>query len=75
MLRTNYRYRVSSNIILNSNLVRLGIYMVKLCHEKMLILKCILLKNLNLLQKNLTSHPLKNLEHPDKKLNSLRAKH
>ena len=36
----------------------------------MLILRCILLpKNLNLLQKkNLTSHPLENLEHPDKKL-------
>ena len=26
---------------------------------------------LNLLQKKITSHPLENLEHPDKKLNSL----
>ena len=34
----------SSNIILNCNLVRLGVYMVKLCHEKMLILRCILPK-------------------------------
>ena len=32
----------SSNFILNCNLVRFGVYMVKLCHEKMLILKCIL---------------------------------
>ena len=30
----------SSNTILNCNLVRLGVYMVKLCHEKMLILIC-----------------------------------
>ena len=34
----------SSNIILNCNLVRLGVYMVKLCHEKMPILRCILPK-------------------------------
>ena len=59
----------SSNIILNCNSVRLGVYMVKLCHEKMLILRCILKKNLNVLQKNnLTSHPWKTLF---KKLNSL----
>ena len=49
--------------------------MVKLCHKKMLIFICILpppQKKLNLPQKkNLTSHPLENLEHPDKKLNSL----
>ena len=32
----------SSSIILNCNLVRLGVYMVKLCHEKILILRCIL---------------------------------
>ena len=32
------------NIILNCNLVRLGIYMVKLCHETMLILRYILPK-------------------------------
>ena len=42
LLRTSYRYGVSSDIILNCNLVRLGVYMVKLCHEKMLILRCIL---------------------------------
>ena len=33
-----------SNIILNCNLVRLGVYMVKLCHEKMIFLRCILSK-------------------------------
>ena len=30
------------NIILNCKLVRFGVYMVKLCHEKMLIFRCIL---------------------------------
>ena len=44
----------SSNSILNCNLVRFGVYMVKLCHEKMLILRCILLpKKLNHLQKKI----------------------
>ena len=62
----------SSNIILNCNLVRLGVYMVKLCHEKMLILRCISpKKNRTSSRKNPTSHHLENLEHPDKKLNSL----
>ena len=62
----------SSNNILNFKLVRLGVYMVKLSHEKMLILRCTLPpKKLNLVQKNLTSHPLENFEHPEKKLNSL----
>ena len=32
----------SSNFILNCNLVRFGAYVVKLCHEEMLILRCIL---------------------------------
>ena len=60
----------SSNNILNFKLVRLGVYMVKLCHEKMLILRCILPpKNQTSSRKKLTSHPLENLEHPDKKLN------
>ena len=46
--------------------------MVKLCHEKMLILRCILPKYFEPPpEKKLTSHPLENLEHPDKKLNSL----
>ena len=72
LLRTSYRYGVRNNI-LNFKLVSLGVSMVKLCHEKMIILRCILpLKKLNLIQKKkLTSHPLENLEHPDKKLNSL----
>ena len=34
----------SSNIILNCNLVRLGVYMVKFCLEKMQILRRILPK-------------------------------
>ena len=46
--------------------------MVKLCHEKMLILGCIFLKKTEPPpEKNLTSYPLENLEHPDKKFNSL----
>ena len=65
----------SSNNILNFKLVCLGVYMVKLCHGTMLILRCILSppkKKLNLLQKKkLTYHPLENHKHPDKKLNSL----
>ena len=32
----------SSNFNLNCNLACFGVYMVKLCHEKMLILRCIL---------------------------------
>ena len=39
--------------------------MVKLCHEKMLILRCMLLPP----KKN--EPPPENLEYPDKKLNSL----
>ena len=47
-----------SNSILNFKLVRLGVYMVKLCHEKMLILRCILLP------------PQKKIEpSPEKKIN------
>ena len=65
----------SSNNILNFKLVRLGVYMVKLCHEKMLILRYILLPPPRKIEpppeKKVTSHPLENLEHPDKKLNSL----
>ena len=42
-LRTSYIVTgSSSNNILNFKVVRLGVYMVKLCHEKMLILRCIL---------------------------------
>ena len=35
----------SSNITLNCNLVRFGVYIVKLCHKKMLIFRCILPQN------------------------------
>ena len=39
LLRTSYiGTGSSSNIILTCNLVRLGVYMVKICHEKMLTL-------------------------------------
>ena len=59
----------SSNNILNFKLVRLGVYMVKLCHEKMLILRCILpppqKKKLNLVQKK------GNLPPPGKSRNTL----
>ena len=62
----------SSNINLNCNLARFGVYMVKLCHEKMLILRCILLlKKLIHLQKMINPYPLIKLERPDKKLYSL----
>ena len=46
--------------------------MVKLCHEKTLILRYSLSKKPEPPpEKNLISYPLENLEHPDKKLNSL----
>ena len=42
LLRTSYiGTRVSLNFILNCNLVRFGVYMVKLCIENMLILRFI----------------------------------
>ena len=63
----------SSNNILN--LVRLGVYLVKLCHENMLILRCILppppKKIESSPEKKINLPPLENLEHPDKELNSL----
>ena len=63
LLRTSYigtdRTGSSSNIILNCNLVRLEVYMVKLCHEKVLILRCILPKETEPPpEKKITSHPL-----------------
>ena len=43
LLRTSYICTgTSSNIILDYNLVRFGVCMIKLCHERMLILRCIL---------------------------------
>ena len=42
----------SSNTILDYNLVRFGVCIIKLCHERSLILRCILSpKKLNYLQK------------------------
>ena len=69
LLRTSYRYGVFLKYFFNFKLVRIEVYMVKLCHEKMLILRCIIPpKNRTFSRKkNLTSHPLENLEHPDKK--------
>ena len=44
-------------VYFNCNLVRLGVYMVKLCHKKMLILRCILLKKTESApEKNITLH-------------------
>ena len=50
----------SSNNILNFKLVRLGVYMVKLCHEKMLNLRCILPPP----QKKIESSPEKKINLP-----------
>ena len=60
--------------MLKCNLVRIGVYMVKLRIEKNAnFKKCPLQKRHELPPENkLTHHPLKNVEHPDKKLTSLR---
>ena len=54
-------YGASWNTILNYNLVCFGVCMIKLRHERMLILRCILLpplkKNLNYLQKKINPPP------------------
>ena len=72
LLRTSYRPGASSNIILNCNLMHLGVYMAKLCHEKNAIFKMYPpQKTEHPPEKKLTFHPLKNLEHPDKKLYSM----
>ena len=42
LLRTSYMYGASSITILNYNLVRFGVCMIKLRHERMLILRCML---------------------------------
>ena len=63
LLRTIYRYECFLEYYFV--FFYLGVHMVKLCHEKILLLRCILPKI------NLLPTPLKNLEHPDKKLNSL----
>ena len=43
LLRTSYICTgTSSNTILDYNLVRFGVCMIKLCHKRMLILRCIL---------------------------------
>ena len=48
----------SSNTILDYNLVRFGVCIIKLCHERMLILRCILPpKKLNYLQKKVPPPP------------------
>ena len=42
LLRTSYMYTgAPSNTILDYNLVRFGVYMIKLRHERMLILRCV----------------------------------
>ena len=43
LLQTSYKCTGTSlNTILDYNLVRFGVCMIKLCHERMLILRCIL---------------------------------
>ena len=63
----------SWNTILNYNLVRFGVCMIKLRHERLLILRCILPPKKAELppEKKLTPHHLENLKHPDKKLKLL----
>ena len=58
----------SSNTILDYNLVRFGVCIIKLCHERMLILRCILPppKKLNYLQKK--SSPPPGHHHPFPKI-------
>ena len=53
LLRTSYiGTGSSSNIILTCNLMRLGVYMVKICHEKIANFRDVSFQNkLNLLQK------------------------
>ena len=55
LFRTSYICTgTSSNTILDYNLVRFGVFMIKLCHERMLILRCILpppSQKMNYLQK------------------------
>ena len=62
LLRTSYICTgTSSNTILDYNLVRFGVCMIKLRHERMLILRCILpppQKKKNYLQKKVTPQPL-----------------
>ena len=59
LLRTSYICTgASSNTILDYNLVRFGVCMIKLRHERMLILRCILPpKKLNYLQKKVNPPP------------------
>ena len=79
LLRISYMYGTSSNTILDYNLMRFGVCIIKLRHERMLILRCILppppKKTTELPpEKKLPpppGHHLKNLEHPDKKLKLL----
>ena len=76
LLRTSYssRYGGVLEYYFKLHLVRFGVCMIKLRHERMLILRCILppqKKTEILPEKKLAPHHLKNLEHPDKKLKSL----
>ena len=60
LLRTSYMYTgTSSNTILDYNLVCFGVCMIKLRHERMLILRCIPppQKKRNYLKKKLTPQP------------------
>ena len=76
LLCTNCRYRVSSNIILNGNISAFWSIYGRHCHAKILTIRCIRpppqKKTQPPPEKNITPFPtLKDLEHPDKKYNSL----
>ena len=73
LLRTSYRHGGFLKFYFKLQLSAFwNIHMVKLCHEKMLILRCIHpSKKRNHLQKKINLHPLITLERPDKKLYSL----
>ena len=58
----------SPNTILDYNLVRFGVCIIKLCHERMLILRCILPpKKLNYLQKKSSPPPPPAITTPSQK--------
>ena len=68
LLQTSYRYGGLRNTILNYNLMRLGVSVIKLHHdpERMLIFKMYPSPKTELPpEKKLTPHHLKNPEHPD----------
>ena len=62
LLHTSFKLQLSASWSIHSKVFR---------HEKMIILRCILQIKPEHPPEKLNLQPLKNLEHPDKKLNSL----